>query len=47
MNDVKTNLKKTLAITMYNVAVKNANRTSCCIMHQAKAPANLNKLSKY
>lgn len=46
MNELKTNIKKTLAITMYNVAVKNANTTSCLIAHQPVAPANLNKLSK-
>lgn len=46
MNQIKSNIKKTLATTMYKVAVKNANSTSCIIMHQPKAPAGLKKLSK-
>ncbi|MBP1925461.1 cyclic lactone autoinducer peptide [Sedimentibacter acidaminivorans] len=46
MNLIKTNLKKTLARTMYNVAVKNANTTSCIIAHQPIVPTDLKKLSK-
>lgn len=46
MNDMKINLKKTLAKTMYNVAVKNANTTSCVIAHQPIVPTDLKKLSK-
>ncbi len=46
MKEIKSNLKKTLANTMYNVAVKNANTTSCIIVHQPVAPADLKKLSK-
>jgi cyclic lactone autoinducer peptide len=46
MNEIKTNLKKTLANAMYNVAVKNANTTSCFIVHQPIAPTDLKKLSK-
>jgi len=46
MNELKSNLKKTLANVMYNVAVKNANTTSCCIVHQPIVPADLKKLSK-
>jgi len=46
MNEFKSNVKKTLSNVMYKVAVNNANTTSCIIVHQPKAPADLNKLSK-
>ena len=40
------NLKKTIADIMYKTAVNNANRTSCIIMHQPKAPDELKNLKK-
>jgi len=46
MKEIKFNAKKALANAMYNVAVNNANTTSCIIAHQPIVPSDLKKLSK-
>jgi len=40
------NFKKIVADMMYKTAANNANRTSCVIMHQPKAPEELKNLKK-